>query len=219
MSHILISGESFRKEAGMKKFLMVASQLSEDLLAEYVYEPVDNPMLEYGRTHFPIIPLVNASVEEGDAIEVIAVTYDTPDCHRNLALLEKEISQVCANHQATYEFDSVEVPFDDSIKAILNVYKQLIARVDDGDDLFADITYGSKPMPIVLTMALQYAYRTKENVSIECVTYGQISHHKETKDAKIFDVTALVQLDEIVNLMAEGNVSDPASVISLILGE
>ena len=203
----------------MKKVLLVTSQLPEQMLNEYVYDPVDNPDLAFGPTHFPAIPLINAHIEEGDTIKVITVTYDIPDCHRNLASLEKEIAQVCAVHNATYELDSVVVPFDDSIKAILNVYQQLIARVDDGDDLYADITYGSKPMPIVLAMALQYAYRTKENVSIECVTYGQISHHRETKDAKIFDVTALVQLDEIVRLMADGNVADPGSIIGRIIGE
>lgn len=201
----------------MKKFLMVTSQLSEDLLAEYVYEPVDNPLLEYGRTHFPIIPLVNASVEEGDAIEAIAITYDIPDCHRNLALLNEEISAVCASKNAQCCMNSIEVPFDDSIKAILNVYQQLIKLVEDGDELYADITYGSKPMPIILTMALQYAYRTKRDVSIECVVYGQVSHFKETMDARIFDVTALVQLDEIVRLMADRNVSDPAGVIDQLI--
>ncbi len=203
----------------MKKFFLVTSHLPEDKLVEHSYEPVDNANLVYGNVHFPIVPLINAHVKNGDAIKVVTVTYDTPNCHRNLKLLESEISQVCAENNATYELESIEVPFDDSIKAILNVYQQLITRVEDGDDLYADITYGSKPMPIVLTMALQYAYRIKENVSIECVIYGQISHHKETQDAKIYDVTALVQLDEIVNLMAEGRVADPATVINLLLGD
>lgn len=203
----------------MKKFLMVTSQLPEGMLKENVYEPADNSLLEFGPTHFPAIPLVNAHVEPGDVIEVITVTYDIPECHRNLTLLEAEIEKVCERKGATYQLDSIEVPFDDSIKAILNVYQELIARVDDGDDLYADITYGSKPMPIVLTMALQYAYRTKENVSIECVVYGQISHHRKTKDARIYDVTALVQLDEIVRLVADRGVSDPAAAIGRIIGE
>ena len=203
----------------MKKFLMVTPQLSGDRLVEHEYQPVDNADLACGPTHFPAIPLLSAYIEDGDTIKVITVTYDTFNCHRNLALLESEVLRTCKAKNVSSEIESIEVPFDDSIKAILNVYQQLISRVDDGDDLYADITYGSKPMPIVLTMALQYAYRTKENVSIECVTYGQISHHKETQDAKIYDVTALVQLDEIVALMADGNVSDPAAVINLILGE
>ena len=203
----------------MKKFLMVTSQLPEGMLKENVYEPADNSLLEFGPTKFPAIPLINAHLEAGDAIEVITVTYDIPECHRNLALLNDEIEKVCNDKGATYRLDSIVVPFDDSIKAILNVYQELIARVDDGDDLYADITYGSKPMPIVLTMALQYAYRTKANVSIECVVYGQISHHRETKDARIYDVTALVQLDEIVRLVADRGVSDPAAAIGRIIGE
>lgn len=198
---------------------MVTSQLPEKMLAENVYEPADNPDLEYGPTHFPAIPLLNANTEEGESIQIVTVTYDIPECHRNLTILESEIASVCEAKGVTYELDSIEVPFDDSIKAILGVYQQLINRMDDGDELFADITYGSKPMPIVLTMALQYAYRTLGNVSIEGVVYGQISHHKETMDAKIFDVTALVQLDEIVRLMADRGVTDPKAAIAKIIGE
>lgn len=203
----------------MKKFLVGTSHLPQDMLVEHTYEPVDNPDLAYGPTHFPAIPMVNAYVEEGERIKVIAVTYDTEPCHHNLKVFENELASACEPHGASYELESIEVPFDDSIKAILNVYTQLIARLEDDDELYADITYGSKPMPIILTMALQYAYRVKNNVSIECVTYGQISHHKETKDAKIFDVTALVQLDEIVRLMSDRNVADPAGVIERIIGE
>ena len=203
----------------MKKYLMVTSQLSQDLLLENVYIPEDNPDLEYGPTHFPFIPLLNASVESGDEIKVITVTYDIPECHHNLEVLEGEIAFVCGVKNASYELESIEVPFDDSIAAILNVYQELISRLADGDDLYADITYGSKPMPIVLTMALQYAYRTLDNVSIEGVVYGQISHHKATLDAKIYDVTALVQLDEIVRLLADRNIADPIGAISRIVGE
>lgn len=202
----------------MKKFLMVTSQLPEKMLNEHIYTPADNPDLAYGAAHFPAIPLFNAYVEEEETVEVITITYDIPECHRNIKLLEEEIAAVCTAKHASYSLDSIEVPFDDSIEAILNVYQQLIKRLTDGDDLFADITYGSKPMPIVLTMALQYAYRTLANVSIECVVYGQISHHKEPKEAKIYDVTALVQLDEIVSLIADSNVADPAAAISKIIG-
>ena len=201
----------------MKKFFLVTSQLSESMLMEYSYMPVDNAELAYGAVHYPVIPVINAYAKTGDAIEVITVTYDTPNCHKNLALLDKELAKVCQEKGVSYTLDSIDVPFDDSIQAILSVYQHFIARVNDYDDLYADITYGSKPMPIVLTMALQYAYRTKKGVSIECVTYGQVSHHEEQPEAKIYDVTALVQLDEIVTLMSESKVSDPATVIKLIL--
>ena len=203
----------------MKKFLLVTPQLPEHMLAVYKYEPADNGLLEYGPTHFPAIPLINAHIDSGDEIRILTVTYDIPECHRNLQVLENEIATVCSKNGTSYSLESIDVPFDDSIQAILNVYQELIARVDDGDELYADITYGSKPMPIVLTMALQYAYRTKSNASIECVVYGQVSHHKTPKEARIYDVTALVQLDEIVRLMADGRISDPKSIIDLIIGK
>ena len=41
-------------------------------------------LLSCGPAHFPAIPLVNGHIETGDEIEIITVTYDTPDCHRNI---------------------------------------------------------------------------------------------------------------------------------------
>ena len=201
----------------MKKFLMVTPQLSEAMLEKKTYVPVDNSSLKYGPVHFSAIPLVAAHVETGEEICVITVTYDIPDCHRNLELLASELSDACKRKGATCSIDSIVVPFDDSITAILNVFQQLISRIEDGDELYADITFGSKPMPIVLTMALQYARRVRKGVFVECVTYGQVSHHLDSREAKIFDVTALVQLDELARMMADNNANDPDRIISELI--
>ena len=110
------------------------------------------------------------------------------------------------------------MPFDDSVSAIVHVFQELINRTDDEDELFACITFGSKPMPLALVMALQYAYRIKSNVVIECVVYGQIDRSGNKPTARIYDVTALVQLDEIVRLLAERGVVDPESALKQIVG-
>ena len=64
---------------------------------------------------------------------------------------------------------------------------------------------------MALRMAVQYAYRVKENTSIACIVYGEVNRAAGT--TRIYDETALVQLDEIVRLLAERGVSDPGSVI------
>lgn len=202
----------------MKKFFIVASHLSDDMLQTHTYEPADNPDLSYGQTHFPAIPLIASALDEGETVKVVCVTYDIPNCYKNLKLFESELADLCLERGSNYELESIVAPFDDGVAAMLDIYRQLIARVNDGDELYADITFGSKPLPIVLVMAMQYAYRIKDNASIECVTYGQVSHHLEGKPAKIYDVTALVQLDEIVNLLEKGDVADPVAVIDRIIG-
>ena len=66
-------------------------------------------------------------------------------------------------------------------------------------------------------MAIQYAYRVLKNVSIGCLVYGELDHSAEGSPMRIFDITALVQLDEIVRVLAEQKITNPKGVIDRIL--
>lgn len=212
----------------MKKFLMVTPQQPEFQLHLEKYEAQGNKLLEFGETHFPIIPLINGYVEDGEEIELVTVTYDYKHCRTNYRTLEQEVSSLEASRGISCPITSIEVAFDDSIEALLKSFQLLIDRIDDGDILHACITFGSKPMPLMLVMAMQYAYRLRKNVSIECVVYGQIDRANVDCDAprnvqvtqevpRIYDVTALVKLDELVRVLADLRVVDPRSIIGQIL--
>lgn len=201
----------------MKKFFMVTPQQPKGMLKKQKYQSAGNSLLEYGETCFPIIPVINGYLEQGEQAQLITVTYDSDDCRRNLETLSEEVAVICAAKDATCAIDSVEVPFDDSVSAVIHVFQELINRTDDDDELYACITYGSKPMPIVLVMALQYSYRLKKNAYIECVVYGQIDRSQNPPTARIYDVTALVQLDEIVRLLADKGVENPEEAIKAIV--
>ena len=202
----------------MKKFLMVTPQQQPGKLLPQTYQPQGNSLLEFGETHFPLVPLVNGYVEDREIIKVITVTYDQSNCMHNLDILKQELDELCNARKIGYELDSVVVPADDGVSATLHVFQELINRVADDDILHACITFGSKLMPLVLVMALQYAYRIKENVSIECVVYGAIDFNAASPyPSKIYDVTSLVKLDEIVRLLAERGVEDPETILRHII--
>ena len=202
----------------MKKFFMVTPQQQPGKLMPQVYEPQGNSLLEYGETHFPIIPLISGYAEDGEAVKLITVTYDQSNCMHNLDILKQELASLEESRGIACDLDSVVVPADDSVPAVLHVFQELIDRTDDDDLLHACITFGSKPMPLVLVMAMQYAYRIKRNASIECVVYGAIDFNADPPyPSKIYDVTSLVKLDEIIRLLAERGVEDPEAVISQIL--
>lgn len=202
----------------MKKFFMVTPQQQPGKLMPQVYESQGNSLLEYGETHFPVIPLINGYAERGETVKLITITYDLGNCLHNLDILRQELEGLKTDAGIDCELDSVVVPADDSVSAVLHVFQELIDRTADDDVLHACITFGSKPMPLVLVMAMQYAYRIKRNASIECVVYGAIDFNSAPPyPAKIYDVTSLVKLDEIVRLLAERGVEDPEAVISQIL--
>ena len=92
----------------------------------------------------------------------------------------------------------IDIPFDDGIDAQLELFGKLVKELNDWDEIYACITYGSKPAEIVELMMLRYIRQVKRNAYIGCVVYGQVKWRE--KIARIYDVTALVHLDDIIQM-------------------
>ena len=203
----------YSKETRMKKFLTIAPQQGNGMLSKQLYVPEGNSQLEYGETSFPIIPVINAYAEPDEDIQIICLTYENENCKHNRDILQAEAESLCAAKNISMELVSIDAPFDDSVSALLSIYARIIDCMQDDDELYACITYGSKPASLMLIMALQYAYRLRNNVYIDCVVYGQMDRRTTPPTARIYDVTALIQMDEVANLMASGNASDPDYIL------
>lgn len=203
----------------MKKFFMVTPQQPHNNLRAQQYAAKDNSLLNYnGITRFPVIPLVNGYTKQGEHVQVITVTYGSPsNCAQNLECLREELAALEERNGICIDLVSVDVPFDDSVGALLHTYQLLVDHIEDNDSLYACTTFGSKPMSLMLTMALQYGYRIKRDVSIECVVYGQMDWSQKEPPARIYDITALVKLDELVRVLADMRVAAPEKALRMVL--
>ena len=208
----------------LKKFIMITPLQpilnGEDKLRLSRYEAVGNDLLRYDRdTRFPLMALINAYAQRGEEIRVIAVTPDTQAAHVHFRQLEEELAAlqaekgfVCAGPE------KVTMTYAGDVNAQIELFEKLFPLFEDGDTLYACLTYGNKPMPIAELMAIQYAYRVRKDVLIGCLVYGEVDHSVEGKaPMRVFDITALAQLDELVRMLAELKVSDPAAMLKQIL--
>jgi hypothetical protein len=177
-------------------------------------------------TRFPITHVIECYVEDGEEIEVIAIAssqkYNEEEihmyCREHLAELEEELSNICHRRYIKYTVKVLLTPFGETLDNHLDMFGDIISAVSDNDTLFADITFGPKPTPVVQMIALNYCMKNKKNVMIECISYGEIDH--ETKDRRLFDITSLFYLDKVSDALAYSKVSDPEAFIkSLISGE
>ncbi|MBR2284165.1 MAG: hypothetical protein IJ874_07085 [Ruminococcus sp.] len=200
----------------MKKFIMTSPY--QGRLSKGIYHAADNELLRYDKeTAFPIIPVINAYAGAGEEIEIIMNLADYENAHTNLALFEEELWELSAEKGFTYKkIEPVLLPYNNLIDTHIDLFGALTDRISDGDTLFCCITYGSKPVPIVESMALNYALMAKKNVSVECVVYGAMDH--EAKTMSIYDITSLIYISETIRAMAENNVADPAKKLRELLG-
>lgn len=211
----------------MKKFI-TTSPLQERL-SSVTYEAVDNAALQYGReTSFPVIPLMNAYAEEGDEVELIVLCHKKhTDKHgnekdpsgENYKTLCEEVQQLEKEKQFKCTIRKIEMEYNECINEHLDNFAHLIEQIEDGDELYACISYGTKAVPIIEMMALNYAYRAKSDTHIGCIVYGATVFDKESKitEAKIYDMTSLFYLDEIVRKVADMKLGNPLETIQKIL--
>lgn len=200
----------------MKKFITFIPRQPEGKLNAQRYLAMDNQMLAYDKqTRFPLIPMLYGYAEPGEAVQVIAVCENYSNSKFNLEYLKQELAELQTEQHLNLDLKVLEVPYDDGFEAQLETFQKLIDEIEDNDVLFACITYGSKPVPIVQTMALRYARFARKNTAIRCVAYGQFDHN--TKEARIYDVTALLQIDDILRQLAGSDTADVRASIKRIL--
>ena len=198
-----------------------------DMLESVFYTPVGNPKLEYPfETRFPIIPVINGYTEPGDDVRVIAVITDGDNSNaRNTeynygTYFVPEIKKICDERKLrTDGIELIRTPDSEDMDTQLKLFFDIAGGINPGEELYACITYGTKPMPIVLTMALNYAYKLKKDVSVGCIVYGRFPHW-ESGDSRtfIYDTTSLFHMDSIVNKLSEIKAGDPETAIRLMLG-
>lgn len=207
----------------MKKFITAIPLQIQGQLDAYLYEAVGNARLQMEKpVSFPILTAVNGYVQPGEEFRVIALTPDSEDGRRNLEALDQQLAALCESRALPLtQAEAVMLEHDEKVASHVAAFQKLIDMVQDDDELFACVTYGTKPLSQVIMMAVQYAYRVKNNASISCILYGQIDRSRSRNKADwrgyVYDETALVQLDEIVRKLAECRVPNPKEVLDRIL--
>jgi len=185
-------------------------------LKKLKYTAVENSLLEYDKAiSFPILSVINGYATQKEAIEIIYILSDYENARINYEAFKIQLNELCVEKDITYKIAEVEIPYNELIETQLNTFQKLINCVNDNDTLYACITFGSKPVPMIETMALNYAYRLHENVKIGCIVYGQLDHN--TGEMRIYDITSLFYMDEIVRMLAEQKVSEPKKQIEALL--
>lgn len=204
----------------MKKYYTTVSQQFGKDLANLVYENVGgSPVLNYGVTHFPLIPLIANTAEAGETVRIIVIKPAFDTVEKSFEVFVQEVNALAAEKGFSFEIVPIDISAEETVDVHLDLFGRLCETVADDDQIYIDITYGTKPLPIVQMMFMNFAYRCKQNVSIEYVIYGWVrrdfSVQPPALHGKIFDVTALFYMNSAVNFLE--NTQNPSEVLRTLL--
>lgn len=199
----------------MKKFITVISLQTRDLLP-LKYIPDDNVKLSVRReVSFPILLAIDNFAEKGEQIEIVPVIiYNSESSDRNYEIFQKELAEIADNKGFTYVMNPVRKDISDNIEINIKLFSDLIGKVNDNDELYACITFGTKPISVVTMMALNYAYKVKENIDVSLIMYGS----GKWDGNKLYDVTPMFYIDSAVNHLAKMKLQKPENALRVLLG-
>lgn len=206
----------------MKKFITsVPLQSKKEDLKLITYQAVGNQKLQMEEpTSFPILAAVNGYVQPGEEFRLIAALPDLEAARRNCGTLGLQLEELCRRRGILCPrgVETVPAGADQRVATHVETFQRLLDFTEDNDELFVCMTFGTKPQAQAMVLAAQYAYRVKHNASLSCIVYGEVarSDSESQSTGRIYDMTALTQLDEIVHMLAERGVADPQGALSAL---
>lgn len=208
----------------IKTFItVIAEQPPKNLLPTKYASPEDEKLLCDKLLKFPISTAINAYAKEDDEIKIIAIMNEDNENTKinfeesfipELESLKKENN---LKNLDTSKIIKIKADTNQGINCDLRLLEDLLAAIGDNEILHACITYGTKPLPIIIFMALNYVYKVRNNTNIETIIYGTMYSGKKNEPT-IYDETALFYTNEMFMQLADAGVSDPVKKVKAMRG-
>ncbi len=208
----------------MKRFIVTIPLQVAKKVKYAAGDPNETLLANDMETAFPMLIPISNSVTEGEQINVIVITTENSNVmDENVKALDEELKFLGKEKNFTYTVTEIKVSSEENNDKHLGLFRDIISIFKDNDEVYADITYGQKPTPMVLLMALNYAYEMCGNTDVKAIIYGQVTRARtndgtmEITSASIYDVSPLFHMNSIVNKMASVKPKDPLKFIEAIM--
>ncbi len=185
-------------------------------LGEVKYENVQKPDAQDTIvTSFPIRQIMHNTLRAGDIAKVIAIVLENDDTMASLEVFRKEMQQEGVALTAE-NFSVITIPENQKTETLLRLCQSLIDALPEVSRVYACITYGTKPIPLVTINALICAEKMKRELEIGGIYYGELPRvggKARNTDAagnalgKLYDITALYRISGIISQISEPTVA------------
>ncbi len=197
-------------------------------ISQITYESMD---MDLGGKRFllPISYLLDGNLDEGDDVLIITGIQQSDRPKANYELLEKELMGILEKHKAHATFVKIAEPDVNSSEREKNdsltfseFFRDIADNIQDGDKIYADMSYGLKCYTLAMFISLCYAVKACRDVEISNMIYADLYHGQE-KDTKekvvdIVDITALFHINTIISDARPGQKKDMDRFLKFLIG-
>ena len=157
---------------------------------------------------YPVTAFLSESVREGDIVKVVLLKTDTGDARmdsqtkENARIFEDELDEALAPFHIQAEYTSLHSPFDESKENHEARFRKMLDELDEGAELYADITFGPRLVPMLLLCVFNFAERFFD-CRVKGMVYGKalFDENNRAYGGELYDVSPLYYLNSLTNSM------------------
>ena len=192
-------------------------------LDRFCYKVAGNKTIEYdGEVIFPVNGVLARTLKKGDEVKIVLLKKEDIDGNsaKNTGEYMSELNRINADIGAKIEYKVLSAPHNESREVQEKLFKELIGELADGADIYADITYGTKSLPIIVFSVLNFASRFFR-ADIKNIVYGKVDFDNNNRpfNPELFDMTALFYLNSIANTMECNDSESAKKILNNILAD
>lgn len=195
----------------MKKIIFCDISMKKNMNA-MVYAGTGNTNCNYSK---PVMFAINAvlaeTLKKGDEVRVVLLrTLDKAgNSGKNSGLFMQELDSINSEIGAKISYETLESEFKETKDIHETRLKEILDKIEENTEIYADITYGPKPLPMILMCVISFAEKFL-NCEVKSVVYGKVDFDDNDKpcNPELYDVTSLYYLNNLTNSMVVDNEKD-----------
>lgn len=161
-----------------------------------------------GTVVYPINAVLAEKMKPNDDVKVVLLKTMTQDgnAEKNAELFRQELDAINASIGARIAYEMIDTDFVETKANHEKRLRAMLAKIEGGAQLYADITFGQKPLPMVLMCVLHFAEKFFD-ADVKKIVYGKVEfvRHDDGKsypeNQELYDVTSLYYLNGLVGAM------------------
>ncbi|MBP5452838.1 MAG: hypothetical protein J6Y16_11430 [Treponema sp.] len=195
----------------MKKIIFCDIPMKKSMTA-MVYAGTGNTNCTYSKpVMFAINTVLAESLKKDDEVRVILLrTLDKAgNSGKNSGLFMQELDAINADIGAKISYETLDSEFKETKDIHETRLKNMLSKIEENTEIYADITYGPKPLPMILMCVISFAEKFL-NCDVKSVVYGKVDFDDNNKpcNPELYDVTSLYYLNNLTSSMVADNGKD-----------
>ena len=193
----------------------------------FKYKVDGNATIEYdGETVFPVNSVLAKTMKKGERVKVVLLSK--VDLEGNSAInagkFQKELNDINRTIGADIEYITLATPFEETRDVHETLLRDMVAKLEDNAEIIGDVTYGPKPLPIIMFAVMNFAEKFFK-AKIKNIVYGKVdfvddgSGTGKTKPVNpvLYDLTPLYYLNNVTNSMEYKSSEDAVKALDTLL--